>query len=125
MGRPKGISTPRRNWSKGEKLKAVNRVLINHETAEDVRKDLNINAGLLHAWIKKYLENGEKGLENKIKPGNPLSKYMHKKELTDMEKLEYENMKLRIENERLKKGYMVEGDGQIVIFNGSKNKNLK
>lgn len=125
MGRPKGISTPRRNWSKEEKIKAVNRVLINHETAEDVRKDLNINSGLLHTWIKKYLENGEKGLENKIKPGNPLSKYMHKKELTNIEKLEYENMKLKIENERLKKGYMVEGDGQIVIFNGSKNRNLK
>ncbi len=125
MGRPKGISTPKRNWSKEEKLKAVNRVLINHETAEDVRKDLNINPGLLHTWIKKYLENGEKGLENKIKPGNPLSKYMHKKELTNIEKLEYENMKLKIENERLKKGYMVEGDGQIVIFNGSKNRNLK
>ncbi len=125
MGRPKGISAPRRNWSKEEKLKAVNRVLINHETAEDVRKDLNINPGLLHTWIKKYLENGEKGLENKIKPGNPLSKYMHKKELTNIEKLEYENMKLKIENERLKKGYMVEGDGQIVIFNGSKNRNLK
>lgn len=125
MGRPKGISTPRRSWSKEEKLKAVNRVLINHETAEDVRKDLNINPGLLHTWIKKYLENGEKGLENKIKPGNPLSKYMHKKELTNIEKLEYENMKLKIENERLKKGYMVEGDGQIVIFNGSKNRNSK
>lgn len=125
MGRPKGISTPRRSWSKEEKLKAVNRVLINHETAEDVRKDLNISPGLLHTWIKKYLENGEKGLENKIKPGNPLSKYMHKKELTNIEKLEYENMKLKIENERLKKGYMVEGDGQIVIFNGSKNRNLK
>ena len=125
MGRPKGISTPKRNWSKEEKLKAVNRVLINHETAEDVRKELDISSGLLHAWIQKYLKDGEKGLENKIKPGNPLAKYQSKKQLTDLEKLEYENMKLRIENERLKKGYMVEGDGQIVIFNGSKNKNLK
>ena len=125
MGRPKGISTPRRNWSKEEKLKAVKRVLENHEPGEAVRKDLNINPGLLHAWIKKYLDDGEKGLENKIKPGNPLSKYMHKKELTDIEKLQYENMKLRIENERLKKGYLVEGDGQIVVFNGSKNKNSK
>lgn len=51
MGRPKGISTPKRNWSKEEKLKAVNRVLINHETAEDVRKELDISSGLLHAWI--------------------------------------------------------------------------
>ena len=125
MGRPKGISAPKRNWSKEEKLKAVNRVLINHETAEDVRKELDISSGLLHTWIQKYLKDGEKGLENKVKPGNPLAKYQGKKQLTDLEKLEYENMKLKIENERLKKGYMVEGDGQIVIFNGSKNKNLK
>ena len=125
MGRPKGISTPRRNWSKEEKLKAVNRVLVNHETAEDVRKELNINSGLLHAWIQKYLKDCEKVLENKIKPGNPLAKYMHKKQLSDIEKMEYENMKLRIENERLKKGYIVEGDGQVVIFNGSNDKNMK
>ena len=125
MGRPKGISTPRRTWNKDEKLKAVKRVLENHETAEDVRKELKINSGLLHSWIQKYLNNGEKGLENKIKPGNPLAKYMRKKELTDIEKLQYENMKLKIENERLKKGYLVKGDGQVVVFNGSKNKNLK
>lgn len=50
---------------------------------------------------------------------------MNKKQLSDIEKLEYENMKLRIENERLKKDYIVEGDGQVVIFNGSKNKNSK
>ena len=125
MGRPKGSYSPKRYWDKEEKLKAVKRVLNDHETAEDVRKDLNINSGLLHAWIKKYLENGEKGLENKIKPGNPLAKYQQKKQLTDIEKLEYENMKLRIENERLKKGYLVEGNGQVVIFNGLKNKSLK
>ena len=34
-------------------------------------------------------------------------------------------MKLRIENERLKKGYWEEGNGQILISNGLKNKNLK
>ena len=39
-----------------------------------------------------------------------------KKKLTDMEKLQYENMKLRIENERLKKGYLVKGDGSVVVF---------
>ena len=123
MGRTKGGTN--RYWSKDDKLKAVQRVLKNHETAEDVRKELNINSGLLHAWIKKYLKDGEKGLENKKKPGNPLAKYQQRKNLTNMEQLEYENMKLRIENERLKKGYVVEGDGQVVIFNGSKNKNLK
>ena len=71
---------------------------------------------MLNNWIKTYYEKGEAALENNKKPGNPLTKYSMRKELTDMEKLEYENMKLRIENERLKKGYMMKGDGSIVIF---------
>ena len=33
------------------------------------------------------------GLKNKTKPGNPLSKYSNKKNLTKEEQLEYENMK--------------------------------
>ena len=33
------------------------------------------------------------------KTGNPLCKYSNKKNLTDIEKIEYENRKLRIENE--------------------------
>ena len=80
---------------------------------------------MLNKWLKKYLENGEEGLKNQKKPGNALSKYSMKKNLTEYERLEYENMKLRIENERLKKGYLVKGDGQIVVFNGLKDKNLK
>ena len=35
---------------------------------------------------------------------------------TKEEQLEYENMKLRIENELLKKGYLMKGDGTIVKF---------
>lgn len=126
MGRPKGKSINKnRYWSKEEKLRIVLKV-INHENSLSIiSNEESVNPGQLHSWIKKYLENGEVGLENKIKPGNPLSKYMNKKELTDIEKLEYDNMKLRIENERLKKGYLVKGDGQVVMFNGSKAKNSK
>lgn len=112
MGRPKGTKSPKRYWSEADKLKAVKRVINNHETAENIRKDLNINSGLLHAWMKKYLAEGKEGLVNKIKPGNPLAKYQRKKNLTNIEQLQYENMKLRVENERLKKGYTVEGVGR-------------
>ena len=125
MGRPKGIKSSRRYWSEDEKLKAVKRVIDNYETAEDVRKDLNINSGLLHAWIKRYLDEGKEGLRNKIKPGNPLSKYQNRKQLTDLEQLQFENMKLKIENERLKKGYIVEGVGQEKIYIDLSNKNMK
>ena len=123
MGRPKGGKN--KYWSKEEKLKLIKEHLDNNISTNEITTRENISNGMYNNWLKKYLEYGEKGLENKKKPGYPLSKYMYKKHLNDIEKLEYENMKLRIENERLKKGYMVEGDGQVVIFNGSKNKNLK
>jgi hypothetical protein len=42
--------------------------------------------------------------------------YQNKKCLTKEEQLEYENMKLRIENELLKKGFLMKGDGTIVKF---------
>ena len=71
---------------------------------------------MLRGWIIKYLNKGEKALINKKKPGNPLAKYSNKKNLSKEEQLEYENMKLRIENELLKKGYLMKGDGSIVKF---------
>ena len=105
-----------RYWSKEEKLRIVNRVIIDGLSAKKVSDTENISNGMLCRWIKSYLELGEKALENKRKPGNPLAKYSKRKDLSDMEKLEYENMRLRIENERLKKGYMMKGDGSVVIF---------
>jgi len=105
-----------RYWSKDEKLRIVKRVIEDSLSSEFVAKDEDISAGMLRGWIKKYLDEGENALENKKKPGNPLAKYCNKKELTQIEKLEYENMKLRIENERLKKGYMMKGDGSFVMY---------
>ncbi len=71
---------------------------------------------MLWGWIIKYNKEGLDALENKKNPGNPLSKFSNKKKLSNMEKLQYENMKLRIENERLKKGYLVKGDSSVVAF---------
>ena len=107
---------PNRYWSKEDKLKIINEVLINCKSSEEVAKEYDISSGMLRNWIIKYNQYGESALENKKKPGNPLVKYSSKKNLTDIEKLQYENMKLRIENERLKKGYLVKGDGSVVVF---------
>ena len=113
---PRIRKEPNRYWSKEEKLRIINLVLNEGFSTEQVAKQENISGGMLRNWIKKYLEFGENSLENKKKPGNPLLKYSMKKELTEIEKLEYENMKLRIENERLKKGYMMKGDGSFVMY---------
>jgi len=105
-----------KQWTAEEKYKIIEPLLNMEKGAWTYSKEIGINSGLLYAWIKKYRENGMKGLENKKKPGNPLSKYSNKKKLTKQEELEYENMKLRIENEMLKKGYLMKGDGTIVRF---------
>ena len=126
MGRKIGKAIqPNKYWPKEQKLRIVKRIINQENSLSIISKEEKINPGQAHMWVKKYLELGEDGLKNKKKPGNPLIKYSKQKELSDMEKLQYENMKLRIENERLKKGYLVEGDGQVIVFNGLKNKNMK
>ena len=114
MGRPKGGKN--KYWSKEEKLRIVKKVVDEGYSSKEVAKQENIDGGMIRRWVRTFLENGETALENQKKPGNPLVKYSMKKELTELESLEYENMRLRIENERLKKGYMMKGDGSIVIF---------
>ena len=114
QGRPKG---GKNNYhSKEEKIKIVKEMLDFNLSPLDIEKKYNISHSLAGKWRKDYLEKGENSLVNKKKPGNPLCKFSNKKNLTGIEKLQYENMKLRIENERLKKGYLMKGDGSVVIF---------
>ena len=82
------MKTKRRYWSKEEKLRIVNRVINDEMSESQVSREENINVGLLSNWIKKYTQFGESALECKRRPGNPLTKYQFKKELTDLEKLE-------------------------------------
>lgn len=114
MGRPKGGTN--KYWSKEEKYEVIKPLINSEKSLSQISKERSINPGMIHKWYKVFLENGIDGLNNKTKPGNPLSKYQRKLNLSDLEKLEFENMKLKIENERLKKGYQIKGDGTIVIY---------
>jgi transposase-like protein len=105
-----------RQWTVEEKYKIIEPVIKLEKSSNQVTHETGINNGLITAWIKKYRENGMEGLTNKKKPGNPLAKYSRKKILTKEEQLEYENMKLRIENEMLKKGFLMKEDGMYVKF---------
>lgn len=103
MGRPKGGTN--KSWSGKEKYEIIKPIIEGKKSGCEVTRETGIANGMICNWIKKYKEKGIQGLENKRKPGNPLTKYARRKELTEIEKLEYEILKLRIENERLKKGY--------------------
>ena len=91
--------------------------VLNGKSTQEVARENDISGGMLRNWIIKYNQDGEESLNNKKKPGNPMAKYYITKNFKSREEeLEYENMRLRIENERLKKGYLVKGDGSIVVF---------
>ena len=109
-----------KQWTAEEKYNIIKPAINLEKSTWDITRETGLNNGMINNWIKKYREEGMKGLTPKRRPGNPLCKYSKKKSLTEIEKLEYENMKLRIENELLKKGYLMKGDGTIVAF---KNRN--
>ena len=109
-------SEKNRAWSADDKLKIINENLINFKSTPQISREYDVSQGMVSNWINKYKKFGYDGLINKKKPGNPLAKYCNKKNLTKEEQLEYENMKLRIENELLKKGYLMKGDGTVVKF---------
>lgn len=114
-----------RFWTTEEKLSIISPVINSEISGVAQAKKYNISDGMLANWIKAYKEKGMEGLTNKRRPGNPLVRYSKKKNLTPQEQLEYENMQLRIENERLKKGYFVKGDGTVQISTWSNKENLK
>ena len=104
MGRPKGRKN--RTWTSKEKYEIILPVLNGELSTYEQASMVGVKShSTIVNWIHKYQDGGIEALENKRKPGNPLAKYSSRKELSYTEQLEYENMKLRIENERLKKGY--------------------
>ena len=122
MGRPKGGKN--KTWTKKEKYDVILPV-INLETSSTQRaKDIGIHKSMVIKWVSQFQEGGIDALENKRKPGNHLAKYSRRKELSEIERLEYENLLLRIENERLKKGYTSK-EADLAKQKKSNKKNLK
>lgn len=103
MGRPKGGTN--NMWSKEQKYKIILPIINGEISSVQRAKDLMLASGMIRNWVIAYNNGGIDALKNKRKPGNPLTKYINRKDLSYTEQLEYENIKLRIENERLKKGY--------------------
>jgi transposase-like protein len=98
MGRPKGGTN--HYWSTEEKLRIVLRVESGEKSYREIAIEEHVYLSQLKRWVKNYREKGIEGISNKKKPGNPLVRYSRRKTLTELEKLEYENMKLKIENAR-------------------------
>lgn len=115
MGRTKGGTN--RRWTDEERLKYVLMCEENHMPVLTVAKEYGIAEGTLRQWIKRFRKGGEEALNpRKLRTGNHFAALHTSKSLTEEERLLLLVEKLQIENERLKKGYMVKGVGANKVF---------
>ena len=125
MARPKGTKNNMRSPKEKEQI-----VLEAFKGGPNATfKKYGISERLLHTWMRKYRENGIDGLMSKTgissKPGNGLKGLHVKKNKTREEELELENLKLKVEVARLKKGYQVKGVGSKKEYVTIKDLNTK
>jgi transposase-like protein len=122
MGRNKGEKNIMRTPEEKEKI--IDDYFNSGKGAMEFERESGVSRKSLWKWIKIYSSKGIYGLRSmtgKITEniGRP------KKAKTREEKLERENAKLKIEIERLKKGYYVKGVGQRKEYVSINNKSIK
>ena len=121
MGRPIGTKNNMRTPEQKEKIVIEK---LNGATDKQLCSKYNISRSTIFEWLKNYRENGIKGLESQTgkcaKSGN---RGRPKNTRTREEELERENLKLRIEIERLKKGYYLKGVGPRKEYISINNRN--
>ena len=107
IGRPKGVKNKKYTYE--FKLQVMEDYFDNHLSLKDCLTKYSISNGTFWCWRDLYKE----GLLKTGRPGkgNKLAALHVSKSLTSEERLKLENLKLKIENERLKKGYLVKGGG--------------
>ena len=124
MGRPTGTKNNMRTPEEKEKI--ILEYFDSGKGAIEFSRYIGIERKQLWRWIKKYREQGINGLKSRT--GKCAKKGITgrpKKAVNKEEELERENAKLKIEIERLKKGYYVKGVGQRKEYVSINNKSIK
>lgn len=124
MGRHKGGNN--RQWTNEERLKYVLMCEEQHTPVSQIAREFNIPYGTLNGWVNRYRLGGVEALNpNKLRTGNRFSALHVSKSLSEEDRLRLLVEKLEIENERLKKGYIVKGVGADKEFVTLKDVNSK
>lgn len=94
-----------KSYSKEFKLLAVKMRIEENRTYRSIAKELHLaNQSYVHKWVSKYEKFGEAGLEDKRGCNTKVTRDKSKPKTLSIEE---ENLKLRAENEYLKKLLMV------------------
>ena len=101
----------KREWTAKQKSEIVHKHLDDHISVRTLEKEYTADRSMICRWVKEYIAEGESAFIPKVHPGNPFAALHVSKNLSEIERLRLMVAKLEIENERLKKGYWVEGVG--------------
>ena len=115
----------KRVWTPEQKAEIVHKHLNNHVSVRTLEKEYHADRSMICKWVKRYIAEGESSFVHKGHPGNHFAALHVSKNLSEVERLRLMVAKLEIENERLKKGYLVKGVGAAKEFVTGKGKNLK
>ena len=115
----------KRAWTPEQKLEIIQKHLEDHISLRTLEKEYNAERSMISHWVKAYIADGESGIQPKARPGNKFAALHVSKNLSELERLRLMVAKLEVENERLKKGYWVEGVGVHKEYITGLGKNTK
>ena len=118
----------KRTWTAEQKSEIVHKHLDEHISVCKLGKEYFADKSMICRWVKEYIAEGESAFIPQKRAGNPYAALYLRKGISEVERLRLTVAKLEIENERLKKGYWVEGAGanrEYVIGNGKTMKSSK
>ena len=106
----------KRVWTPEQKSEIVHKHLDDHISVRTLEREYTADRSMICRWVKEYIAEGESAFISKGHPGNPFAALHTSKSLSELERLRLIVAKLEVENERLKKGYWVEGVGANKVF---------
>ena len=115
----------KRVWTPEQKSEIVHKHLDEHISVRTLEREYTADRSMICRWVKEYIAEGEHAFIPKGHPGNPFAALHVSKNLSELERLRLMVAKLEIENERLKKGYWVEGVGVNKVFVTGPDKSTK
>ena len=115
----------KRVWTPEQKSEIVHKHLDEHISVRTLVREYTADRSMICRWVKEYIAEGESAFIPKGHPGNPFAALHTSKKLSELERLRLIVTKLEIENERLKKGYWVEGVGANEVFVAGPDKSTK
>lgn len=120
MGSPKGKT--HRRYSQEEKVRIVERYYQEHISIAALSRSEGINYSIVDRWITEHAKDGDASLAaHDNRKGNHYSAIHTSSTIDEIGRLQLQVAKLEADVARLKKGYLVKGDGsqkEYVTGNG-------